>query len=80
MAKDRILTDQEKQLRIDYNETFNSEHGKKVLENLKKITSYDIVIWKRDTLGRIDPYDVTIRAAKRTVVNHIIRQMDKKGM
>ena len=77
--KERELTDAEKQLRIDYNETFNSEHGKRVLKNLKNITSYDTVIWKRDTLGRIDPYDVTIRAAKRAVVNHIIRQMDKKG-
>ena len=77
MAKE--LTEAEKQLRIDYNETFNGVHGQRVLENLKKMTSYDTVIWKRDNLGRIDPYDVTIRAAKRAVVNHIIRQMNKKG-
>ena len=77
---ERELTDAEKQSRIDFNETFNSVHGQRALGKLKSRFSYDTVIWKRDTLGRIDPYDVTIRAAQKTVINYIISQMDKKGM
>ncbi len=72
------LTDKEKQLAISYKETFGSEHGKRVLKNLKMLSNYDIVIWKRDTLGRLDPYDITVRAAKRAMVNHIVQQIEKK--
>jgi hypothetical protein len=72
------LTDEQKQLAISYKEVFSGPHGERVLTDLKRHCSYDIVIWKRDTLGRIDPYDVTIRAAKRSLVNHIINQIEKK--
>lgn len=72
------MTDEEKQLIISYKETFGSEHGRRVLENLKKLAGYGSVIWKRDSLGRIDPNDVIMRAAKRTVVEHIINQIEKK--
>jgi hypothetical protein len=71
-------TEKEKQLIISYKETFGGEHGQRVLADLKRISNYDYVIWKRDTLGRLDPYDITVRAAKRSVVNHIVSQIEKK--
>jgi len=77
--KEKELTDEERQTRIDFNETFNTAHGKRVVEKLKRRFNYDVVIWKRDNLGRIDPYDVTIRAAQKVVINYITNQMEKKG-
>lgn len=76
MAKE--LTGKEKQLAISYKEVFNGPHGERVLADLKRLSNYDYVIWKRDTLGRIDPYDVTMRAAKRSLINHIVNQIEKK--
>ena len=76
--KDKELTDKEKQLAISFKEAFVGEHGDRVLANLKKRYTYDTVMWKRDTLGRIDPYDVTKRAAQRAVINYIVNQIEKK--
>ena len=73
------MSREEKQVQIDFNETFNTVHGERVIKHLKKRFNYDTIIWKRDTLGRIDPYDVTIRAAQKVVINFIERNINDKS-
>jgi hypothetical protein len=78
MKKEIELTPEQRQTAKDFKEVFGSECGKRALEKLKTRYSYDTIVWKRDTLGRIDPYDVTKRAAQRAVINFIVNQIEQK--
>jgi len=73
------LTDEQKQLLISYNETFNGPHGKRVLKDLRTHSHFNYAIVPKDSTGRIDVSEVLRREGQRSVIIHIIRQMEKKG-
>lgn len=72
------MTDAEKQKLIDYRETFNGKHGAKVLEDLKKHSNFNYSVVPKDSMGRIDVSEVLRREGQRSVIIHIIRQLEKK--
>lgn len=71
---------------IDYHETFNSEHGKRCLEHLKKLAQYDIPLQPpRGNDGHIDTIEIVRRDAQRSIIAHIMKMLKKdpkdvKGM
>ncbi len=56
---------------IDYKQCFGSEHGKRTLEHLKKLTKFNIAIIPCDNMGRIDPLEVMRQEGMRSVIIHI---------
>jgi hypothetical protein len=69
----------DKQKLIDYNETFNSVHGKRVLKDIMRIANFNYAVVPKDSTGKIDVSEVLRREGQRSVIIHIIRQMEKKG-
>jgi hypothetical protein len=65
------------QLVIDYQETFNGEHGKRVLEHLRKISNLNRVVIPTDNNGRIDHLEVMRNEGQRSVVIHIYTMLNK---
>lgn len=75
------MTDEEKrevdaeQLIRDYKYTFGSPDGKRVLEDLKRLANYDLVLVPLDNNGRIDSHQVMRNEGNREVVVHILRKI-----
>lgn len=74
------MTKEEKQKLIDYQETFNGPHGRRVLKDLMKHSNFNYSVVPKDNAGRIDVSEVLRREGQRSVIIHIIRQMEKKEM
>ncbi len=78
------LTDEQKQLLISYNETFNGPHGKRVLKDLMTITNFNFSnapktrMFNGDPQGQLDVNEIVRREGQRSVIIHIIRQIEKK--
>ena len=72
-------TEDQKQLLISYNEVFNGPHGKRVLKDLMKHANFNYAVVPKDNTGKIDVSEVLRREGQRSVIIHIIRQMEKKG-
>ena len=62
-----------KQLTIDYKQTFGSESGEKVLEDLKKRCSFNTT-----TFVQGDSHDTAFRERQRAVVLFINNMLNKK--
>ena len=62
-----------KQLTIDYKQTFGSESGEKVLEDLKKRCSFNTT-----TFVQGDSHDTAFREGQRAVVVFINNMLNKK--
>ena len=62
-----------KQLTIDYKQTFKSESGEKVLEDLKKRCSFETT-----SFGQGDSHDRAFREGQRAVVLFINNMPNKK--
>ena len=62
-----------KQLAINYKQTFTSESGKKVLEDLKKRCSFETT-----TFVQGDSHDTAFREGQRAVVLFINNMLNKK--
>ena len=62
-----------KQLTIDYKQTFTSESGNKVLEDLKKRCSFNST-----TFVQGDSHDTAFREGQRAVVLFINNMLNKK--
>ena len=62
-----------KQLTIDYKQTFTSESGVKVLEDLKKRCSFNTT-----TFVQGDSHDTAFREGQRSVVLFINNMLNKK--
>lgn len=71
------MTDEEKaeQLIRDYKFAFGSPDGKRVLEDLKRLANYDLVLVPLDNNGRIDSHQVMRNEGNREVVVHILRKI-----
>ena len=67
--------DAAEQLIRDYKYTFGSPDGKRVLEDLKRLANYDLVLVPLDNNGRIDSHQVMRNEGNREVVVHILRKI-----
>jgi len=70
--------DRQKQLIIDYHATFDTEHGKRVFENLKKCARYNHAVVFRDNAGRIDPLEMARHEGMRSVIVDIETKLRKE--
>lgn len=68
------MTDEERQLYIDFKELFGSDRGKRVLANLRKVFNFDVSVIPRDNIGRTDIYEVLRNEGKRTVIIYILHK------
>ena len=76
MTEDEEKAEAEKeQLIRDYKYTFGSPDGKTVLEDLKRLANYDLVLVPLDNNGRIDSHQVMRNEGNREVVVHILRKI-----
>jgi len=55
----------------DFNKTFDTPHGKRVLEMIKNFVSYDKIFNPRNNDGGIDPYKLAGHNAQRSVIIYI---------
>ena len=72
-----MMNSEQKQLLIDYKMAFNTEGGKRIIKDLMNISNFNVSVIPRDGTGKIDPFDVVRREGQRSVIIHIIRQMEK---
>ena len=61
---------------IDYQQTFGSPEGKRVLDHLKKLAHYNMAFVPRYG-GQVDPYEMCREEGKRAVIVHIETQLNK---
>jgi len=71
------VTDKEKQKLMDYKNTFLPPAGIRVLDDLKRMANFHNSIVARDNAGKLDPFDMIRREGQRSVIIHIVRQMEK---
>ena len=62
-----------KQQRQDYIETFDTVHGRRVLEDMKKLAHFNASFIPKGQDGHIDPYEFLREEGKRAVIVHIER-------
>lgn len=72
------MTDDEKQVVVDYRATFNTEHGKRVLERMKKKAKFHMGSKPKKADGDIAVNELVWLAAQRSVVIDIINTMNKE--
>ena len=60
-----------------YKETFTTEHGSQVLEDLRRLTQINSSVNRLDSTGRIDPYKVVEDLGQRKVMIHIEAMINK---
>jgi len=75
------MTDvEEKQERLNkaYWSVFNSDDGQLILEDLRRLSNYDLSVCPVGNDGHTDIYDVMRNEGKRAVVVHIIRKTQIK--
>ena len=65
------------QLTQDYKETFNSVHGKRVLDNLMSLAHYNVAFVPKGLDGHVDAYEMCREEGKRSVIVHIERMLNK---
>ncbi len=63
------------QLIRDYKFTFGSPDSKRVLNDLKRLANYDLVLVPLDNNGRIDSHQVMRNEGNREVIVHILRKI-----
>jgi hypothetical protein len=61
----------DRQLVIDYKQTFETPQGKRVLEHIKKLARFNSSYWPVGTDSHTDIYQVCREDGKRAVINHI---------
>jgi hypothetical protein len=71
------MTDEERQLIIDYKETFDNDRGKRVLADLRRIFQFDLSVVPRGDDGHIDIYEVMRNEGRRSVIIHILKKTEK---
>ena len=73
MPKSTIINydDEHQQMVMDYLNTFESEHGKRVLTHLKKLAKYNVAHVPKDNTGKIDPLAMARNEGQRSVIVHI---------
>lgn len=71
------MTDEEKNLIIDYRNTFESPQGERVLKDLRKIFNFDVSVQPLGIDGHIDSYKVVRNEGCRSVIIHILRKIEK---
>ncbi len=69
--------DKSKQSMMDFQNTFGSEEGKRVLESLKDMAKYNLAIVPYDNNSRIDINAVMRNEGKRAVITHIEAMLGK---
>lgn len=70
--------DKEARLKIiDYKQAFGTEHGKKVIEDLKILARFNHALIPLGNDGHIDPYEVVRREGMRSVIIHIETMINK---
>jgi len=67
----------DRQLIIDYKQTFQSPQGERVLNNLKELAKYRVSYWPNGMDGHTDIYEVCREEGKRAVINHILIMLEK---
>jgi hypothetical protein len=70
------MNEKAQQLVIDYRETFNGSHGKRVLEDLRrhsKIDGYLNIMGNKE----IKPYHIAFAEGQRSVLIHIYTKLEK---
>ena len=88
MPKSTIINydDEHKQMVMDYLNTFESEHGKRVLAHLKKLAGYNTVRKPpKDSTGKLDALMMVYNEAQRAVIVYIEAMLakdlnEKRGM
>lgn len=65
------MDDKAKQLIMDFQNTFTSEGGKRVLEALKKRANSEVVVMPLDNNGRVDICQVMQNNGMRAIVTYI---------
>jgi len=69
----------DKQTIIDFHETFNTVHGKRVLIRMKKYFHYNESVNYKGVDGHIDPYALAAQAAQNDIFIYIDKKLEKKG-
>jgi hypothetical protein len=72
----RKLTNEERQVYIDFKEAFGSIHGQRVLENLKKTFYFYESPKPKGVDGHTDIYEVMRCEGKRAVINYILKKVN----
>ena len=67
----------EKQLIIDYLQTFEPEAGQRVLDNLKKLSKVLLSTVPMGNDGKLDPYMMAYQNGQRSVLVHIYAKLRK---
>ena len=67
----------EKQTIIYYQQTFEPEAGKRVLDNLKKLSRVLLATVPMDNDGKLDPYMMAYQNGQRSVLVHIYAKLRK---
>lgn len=67
----------EKQLLMDYHQTFELRAGKNVLEDLKRLSKVLFSTIPLDNVGRLDQGMMTYQNGQRSVLVHIYAQLKK---
>lgn len=62
---------------INYKQAFGSEHGKRVIADLKVLARFNHALIPLGDNGHIDPYEVMRREGMRSVIIHIETMMNK---
>jgi hypothetical protein len=72
----RKLTNEERQVYIDFREAFGSVHGLRVLENLKKTFHFYESPKPKGMDGHTDVYEVMRCEGKRAVITYILKKIN----
>ena len=72
-----MTTEESQQLVIDYQNTFDSEMGRRVLADLKKLSKLNSSFVPIDNEGRIDPLQLMRNEGQRSVLVHIYTKLGK---
>ena len=72
-----MTTEESQQLIIDYQNTFDSEMGRRVLADLKRLSKLNSSFVPIDNEGRIDPLQLMRNEGQRSVLVHIYTKLGK---
>ena len=72
-----MTTEESQQLIIDYQQTFGSEMGQRVLADLKRLSKLNSSFVPIDNEGRIDPLQLMRNEGQRSVLVHIYTKLGK---
>lgn len=67
----------EKQKIIDYQQIFDTEAGKRVLNDIKRLSKVLFAIVPMGNDGKLDPYMMAYQNGQRSVLVHIYAQLKK---